>query len=109
MAILRDPRILFFIQGSVPTAEQIDEATKLGRNVAFRNVNFIRPDDFIEDFDDVAGVVPSQYAEAAAVKAGLPSPRETPKADAGALPPAGSPVAPVAPAGGSGGGWKPNT
>jgi hypothetical protein len=110
MVRLREKRVLFFIRGPVPTEEQEAEAIEYGRNVGFRNVNFTRPDETLEDFDIVVGDVPPIYRAEADRRAGRELPvKDAPRADAGALPPAGSPIAPAAPAGGSPAGWRPNT
>lgn len=80
-------------------------------DVAFRNVLFIRDDETIEPFDELAGDPPASYLAAAAAKAGLPPPVEAPPVDgasdtAPAL--AGLAGASVAPRAVASGGWKPN-
>lgn len=58
------PRVLYFINGTTPTADQLDEANRYGPGVSFRNVNHIQDGQPIEDADAVAGMVPQQYADA---------------------------------------------
>ena len=111
MAINRNPRVLFFIEGMTPTDEQREEADAMGTNVAFRNVTRSNPDEALEDFDKLAGEPPAWYLAAAAAKAGLPgvpvAPAVDGASDAGAAL-AGFSGAAAAPKAGSGGGWKPN-
>lgn len=57
------PRILFFIIGSLPTEEQIEEAESLGFNVVFRNASFSSDEGALEICDGVTGEVPKRYAE----------------------------------------------
>lgn len=61
MTASRFPRVLFFIGGAMPTAEQLDAASKYGPGVVFRNAGLISPDAPIEDADAVAGIVPDAY------------------------------------------------
>lgn len=111
MAINRNPRILFFINGMVPTEAEREEAEALGSNVAFRNATRSNPDEALEPFDRLAGEPPAWYAAAAAAKAGKPAPAVPPAVDgasgAGASL-AGFGGATAAPKPASGGGWRPN-
>lgn len=59
----RYPRILFFIKGTLPSAEAMEVAEKYGPNVAFRNANFVPSSGAIEKCDGVAGEVPETYKE----------------------------------------------
>jgi hypothetical protein len=109
-------KVLYFIAGPVPTeAEQADaEQFYNGKSsVAFRNVRFVRRDEAIEAFDIVAGLVPENYANAAAEK-GEDAVQPTPVVEAASVP-AGSPLgdgkggaAPKRPQGKGSAGWKPN-
>lgn len=59
------PKVLFFIGGTTPTPEQIEEADAYGPGVAFRNAALVHPDGPIEEADAVAGPnIPDNYAEA---------------------------------------------
>lgn len=58
------PKILFFIAGTTPTAQQVSEANEFGPGVAFRNATLVPPDSPIEQCDGVAGEVPENYAAA---------------------------------------------
>lgn len=58
------PRVLFFINGTSPTAEQLETANRYGPGVSFRNALHIVEGAPIEDADAVAGDVPKQYADA---------------------------------------------
>jgi hypothetical protein len=61
----RFPRILYFIDGPVPTKEQADALAKMGPKAAFRNARMVSdlPLSSLEDCDAVAGDVPKRYAE----------------------------------------------
>lgn len=54
-------RILFFIAGPVPTAEEYEAAARINGNVSFRNASVIGPGDRTEECDGVAGTVPDVY------------------------------------------------
>jgi hypothetical protein len=56
------PRILFFINGSIPSEEEVAEAESLGFNVTFRNALFVAAEGALEACDGVAGDVPERYA-----------------------------------------------
>lgn len=59
-------KVLFFISGPVPSAEQMSQAdklTNLRQNVMFRNGLQVSDDDSLEKCDYVAGDVPKRYAE----------------------------------------------
>ncbi len=58
------PRILFFILGALPTAEEVGEAEALGFNVVFRNALLVPAEGALEACDGVAGEVPERYAAA---------------------------------------------
>jgi hypothetical protein len=57
-------RILFFINGAVPTQEDYTAAAKLAANVSFRNANAVPSEGALEACDGVAGHVPERYAKA---------------------------------------------
>lgn len=57
-------KILFFVLGASPTAENFAEAQELRANVAFRNAHHVPSDGCLEECDGVAGEVPERYAEA---------------------------------------------
>lgn len=59
--IKKSPKILYFVNGSMPSVLDIANAAELGNNVAFRNADFVNPDDKPESCAGVAGVVPSNY------------------------------------------------
>lgn len=105
----RNKRVLFFVNGPLPTDEQRTEAEAFGPGVVFRNAALIRPDDRPEAFDDVAGEVPEIYAVAKAEKKpvkDVPKPKAEPKSpdnsQAAAKPPVAAPMAKPAAS------WKPN-
>lgn len=61
--LIKKPKILYFIKGSVPTDTDRIEANKYdSANVIFRNGNAVNNDDRTEDCDGVAGAVPDVYA-----------------------------------------------
>ena len=55
------PRILYFVNGVLPSKEAQKEAQKYGSNVGFRNVKMLNDRDAIEECDGVAGEVPNRY------------------------------------------------
>lgn len=56
-------KILFFVNGPAPTAEQIVEAEALPTNVSFRNALAVPAENHaLEECDGVAGEVPAIYA-----------------------------------------------
>src|SRR4051812_41433052 len=59
------PKVLYFIAGTTPTAEQIADADSCGPGVAFRNASLIRPEHPIEAADAVAGPSVPKHYEAA--------------------------------------------
>ena len=54
-------KILYFINGPVPTDEERKEAEAL--DAVFRNANAAGDNDFLENCDGVAGAVPDAYKE----------------------------------------------
>ena len=64
--MLKQPRILYFIGGPVPTAEERKDARRYGANTAFRNAALIGSSETgIEKCDGVAGKIPAAYAKIA--------------------------------------------
>lgn len=63
--IKKHPRIIYFIKGAAPTADDLAGALKLGANVVFRNVQFIGQPNCLEACAGVAGAVPPAYANCA--------------------------------------------
>ena len=61
---LKLPRILFFIDGVMPTEQDRKDAESLSANVSFRNARAV-PDEqhSLEMCDGVSGKVPKLYAE----------------------------------------------
>ncbi len=59
---------LFFIQGPVPTPEQLDEASKIAGFCCFRNALLIVEGEACEDFDQLHGDIPVNYQRAAVAK-----------------------------------------
>lgn len=60
------PRLLFFIDGALPSDEHAEEARDLaleGFDVVYRNATRVEPDGSLEPFDEVAGSVPPTYAK----------------------------------------------
>jgi hypothetical protein len=57
----KDPRILFFLAGAVPTADEMEEIWELGNNVAHRNGSIHSGGSAPEQCDGVAGCVPKEY------------------------------------------------
>lgn len=103
---LKQPRVIYFTRGIVPTDEEIAEAHRCGNNVVVRNAALVEPNltnGQIERCDFVAGAVPPAYA------------KRFPNALTGQ--PATAPAAPAAPVGTEEGtqpaaappAWKPNT
>ena len=63
---MKTPKVLFFINGPVPTADDLQQAAELeaqGNKVGFRNVQWVTPDAGIEIFDALAGAVPKMYQD----------------------------------------------
>lgn len=61
----RIPRILYFIEGMVPSQDDIDDISRFGPNAAFRNANLVAAVGMssLEECDAVAGKVPDRYAK----------------------------------------------
>jgi hypothetical protein len=93
-------KILYFIDGPVPTQAQIDEAWDLGTSM-FRNKQHFGDGDSIEHCDGVAGDPPAAYVEKykeivkAVQKRALPAPPAEVVAPPKAVPPP-PPAAPAA-------------
>jgi hypothetical protein len=91
-------KILYFIKGSNPTAEERAAAEALGTKM-FRNAS--ARTSFIEACDGVAGAVPEAYAKIkradkpVAAKPATPVPTPAPAADAPVPPPAPAADAPA--------------
>lgn len=115
------PKVLYFIRGSMPTEEQVEEAESFGIPVSYRNVEFYEEGMTLEECEGVAGDVPEAYAEAyptaekaiadykAGKKAASKKADADPKATAkpAAKPAAASPAPAAAPAAGNGApGWQ---
>lgn len=60
----KSPRIIYFIKGAVPSADQIEEAEAIGDNVVFRNATLIPSTGALEYCFAVAGEVPARYEKA---------------------------------------------
>lgn len=61
--MLKLPRILFFINGTVPTDEDLAAASEIKANVVFRNATAVPTEEHsLETCDGVAGAVPEIYA-----------------------------------------------
>lgn len=56
------PVILYFINSGVPTEQQRAEAESFPVKPAWRNTQYIEPEDAVEECGAVAGDVPEQYA-----------------------------------------------
>lgn len=56
-------KILYFINGSLPTEEDFKIAKTIDAKVCFRNVNMIGDDEKLEDCNFVLGCVPKIYNE----------------------------------------------
>ena len=62
---MKPDKILYFINGPLPTTEDYAAAAELRANVMFRNALAVSPDGgSLEECDGVAGEVPLQYAKA---------------------------------------------
>lgn len=61
MATKKQPKIICFTMGSVPSVEALELADKYGSGVVFRNAHFVGSGDKPEDCDGVCGVVPEIY------------------------------------------------
>jgi len=64
-------KIIYFINGSVPSADDLANAEKIQGVVVFRNVKFILPEDAAEPCDGVAGAVPKQYLGVASAESAV--------------------------------------
>lgn len=62
---MKQARILFFVNGPAPTAEDFAAADQIAGNVVFRNAQAVTDDpQSLEMCDGVAGCVPALYAAA---------------------------------------------
>lgn len=94
---MKAPKILFFVDGMAPSAEDMAAASEINGQVVFRNARAVPSEGALETCDGVAGKVPPQYSK-------LPTAEQATKAHAAkvkALKKGDSPapVAPVAPQG----------
>lgn len=103
---VKQPRVIYFTKGVVPTAEEIAEAQRCGNNVVVRNGALVEPNvtaGQIERCEYVAGTVPAAYAARFPnLLTGTPA-----QAPAPVAPPVGSPEASTPAAAPPA--WKPNT
>lgn len=61
----KQAKILFFINGPIPSEKDLDEVEKIGgAQVVFRNAAHIPSEGALEQCDGVAGDVPERYKEA---------------------------------------------
>ena len=60
---MKPAKILFFVQGVAPTAEDFEAASKLTAQVVFRNAQAVPAEGALEECDGVAGAIPPTYAE----------------------------------------------
>jgi len=107
----KSKKTLFFIAGSSATEAEIKSALEYEPGVQFRNAALTRPDESIEAFDRVAGLVPARYQAVADAREGkTPAAAPTPPlADPGQPQADGEPrpaVTPPAP--NPGAGWSRN-
>lgn len=61
MKTLKQPFVLFFVAGMVPTPEELQAATQLRARVGYRNASVVNDTDVAEPCDGVAGKVPTPY------------------------------------------------
>ena len=54
-------KILFFIDGSVPSKEDKEKASLINGTVCFRNVRFFDPSCCLETADFLVGLIPEKY------------------------------------------------
>lgn len=57
-------KVLYFVDGMVPTVEDIAAGSDLKAHVCYRNARAVPADGALEACDGVAGCVPPRYAEA---------------------------------------------
>lgn len=117
---LKQPRVIYFSKGMVPTEDEIKEAQRCGNNVVVRNASLVEPKlnpGQIEACEYVAGVVPPAYA-AKYPSLDLSNPEGPATIVPLTAPPSAAPAAPADPASvGTEGttpaaappAWKPNT
>lgn len=60
---MKPAKILYFVDGVSPTAEDFETASKLQAQVMFRNARAVPAEGTLEDCDGVAGHIPAPYAE----------------------------------------------
>lgn len=65
MATIKMPRILYFIEGAVPSPKDFVESMKYGTNVVFRDATKIG-EEMLEACDGCAGAIPAKYHAAIA-------------------------------------------
>lgn len=58
------PKILYFVNGPAPKAEDVIKASKIAAKVVFRNALAVTEDSSLEECDGVIGDVPEVYAKA---------------------------------------------
>lgn len=63
MRNVKMPFILFFIAGMIPTAQELQQRSKLRGQIGMRNASKVDPNHACEPCDGVAGAVPEQYAK----------------------------------------------
>lgn len=56
------PKILYFISGPAPKAEDVEKASQIKAKVVFRNALAVHPESALEDCDGVMGDVPESYS-----------------------------------------------
>lgn len=105
-------KILYFIEGDVPTPDELEEAKALGTSM-FRNASLFDPTGCLEECDGVAGAVPDKYLDAE-VPVARPKAKVKAKAKEDEVPPGKTkadevPPPPPPPAGATGQAppWKP--
>ena len=57
------PKVLYFVDGVAPTADDIKDASAIAAHVVYRNARAVASEGALEDCDGVAGKVPPQYAK----------------------------------------------
>lgn len=60
---IKQPKILYFVNGSAPSAADQLAVIELGVSVFYRNARFVGADEKPEPCDGVAGHVPAAYAD----------------------------------------------
>lgn len=96
---MKAPKILFFVDGMAPSAEDLAAASEINGQVVFRNARAVPSEGALETCDGVAGKVPPQYSKLPTAEQATAKRAAKVKALASKVGDSPAPAAPVAPQG----------